>query len=97
MAYFVLRQVDELARRRGSTSYASRGGVANFISHFAQTLLKDFFEICQHPNEAEVLMLTEACELEDEETTELWCKSTCAKLLDDIDLHCDSRAESRRR
>ncbi|KAI7223919.1 hypothetical protein KC333_g56 [Hortaea werneckii] len=84
-ATMMREQVDELARRRGSTSYSSRGGVANFISHFARTLLKDFFEICQHPNEAEVLMLTEACELEDEETTELWY------------LHCDSRAESRRR
>ncbi|KAI7321521.1 hypothetical protein KC326_g2173 [Hortaea werneckii] len=71
-ATMMREQVDELARRRGSTSYSSRGGVANFISHFARTLLKDFFEICQHPNEAEVLMLTEACELEDEETTELW-------------------------
>ncbi|KAI7489949.1 hypothetical protein D0860_04585 [Hortaea werneckii] len=71
-ATMIREQVDELARRRGSTSYSSRAGVANFISHFAQTLLKDFFEICQHPNEAEVLMLTEACDLEDEETTELW-------------------------
>ncbi|KAI7236646.1 hypothetical protein KC330_g3633 [Hortaea werneckii] len=71
-ATMMREQVDELARRRGSTSYSSRGGVANFISNFARTLLKDFFEICQHPNEAEVLMLTEACELEDEETTELW-------------------------
>ncbi|KAI7489905.1 hypothetical protein KC351_g989 [Hortaea werneckii] len=71
-ATMIREQVDELTRRRGSTSYSSRGGVANFVSHFAQTLLKDFFEICQRPNEAEVLMLTEACELEDEETTELW-------------------------
>ncbi|TKA23663.1 hypothetical protein B0A50_06499 [Salinomyces thailandicus] len=66
--------VDELARAKGylSYSYSSRGGVDGLVTHWAQALLHDFFDVCKEPNEAEKLMLTEACGLEDVEETERW-------------------------
>lgn len=88
------REVDELSRKRGYTSFSPRAGIGNLIPHFAQTLLMDFFENCQNPNDAETIMLTEALGLQDVDDTEQWCKYSSSIVMMNL-LTVISRGESR--
>ena len=68
-------KVDNLLSSTGSVVIGSRPGLGEQMPRFAHVLLVDFFNICDLPNDAEMLMLTEACDITNVSITKEWCKS----------------------
>lgn len=68
-------KVDNLLSSTGSVIIGSRPGLEERMPRFAHVLLVDFFNICDLPNDAEMLMLTEACDITNVSITKEWCKS----------------------
>ncbi|KAK5136180.1 hypothetical protein LTR08_004017 [Meristemomyces frigidus] len=68
----VRHATDDLSRLQGCASFVGPLTANDFVPIHGQALLSDFFQVCEWPNEAELQMLTEACELEDDWNTEEW-------------------------
>ncbi|KAK6389044.1 hypothetical protein LTR65_007131 [Meristemomyces frigidus] len=68
--YQIRRDIDDVSRLNGYATFTAGLSQNDLVPIHGQALLSDFFKVCEHPNEAEVLMLTEACDQEDVAHTE---------------------------
>ncbi|KAK3656378.1 hypothetical protein LTR56_003080 [Elasticomyces elasticus] len=68
----VQQKIDRVTQSSGSTTHSSTTVLNNNLPRFAATLLDDFFKICRVPNEAEVIMLSAACDHRIDIAN--WCK-----------------------
>ncbi|KAK1031094.1 hypothetical protein LTS16_018317 [Friedmanniomyces endolithicus] len=73
-------KIDRVTYGAGTTAHQANASMSNNIPRFADTLLADFFAICQFPNEAELRMLTVACRLPSVHYTVQWFNTKRSEL-----------------
>ncbi|KAK1060426.1 hypothetical protein LTR74_011867 [Friedmanniomyces endolithicus] len=76
----IRQKIDRVTYGAGTTAHQANASISNSIPRCADTLLADFFAICQFPNEAELRMLTEACRLPSVQFTVQWFNTKRSEL-----------------